>query len=196
MAAVVIPAVVGAVKTIGAKVATSALGKAIAGVGAKIASSAAVTGLKTVGANIAKSAVGKAVSGFGSKVASSVVGKGVKAVGSKVVSGLAKVKSSAPIKSFMYDAIDQGTMTMAKNAISGGSQQSFSSSTFSKALSIGEDNISSASSSLTTAAQNARMDAYNNSVFGSSMSLSNTFAGESGGSGIFSSLLKNKNTLN
>jgi hypothetical protein len=63
----------------------------------------------------------------------------------------------------------------------------------SKAVSLVDDTTST----LKVSEQQARTSAYNDSVFGSSMSLANTYAGESGGSGsgIFSSLLRSKNTL-
>ena len=178
-----IPVAIALAKTAAAAVAKSAVGVAIKGAATKLASSALVTGLKTVGAKIASSAIGQGVKTVAGKVASSAFGQGVKSLGSKAVTGFMKAKSSTAVQSLANTTINQGAM----NAFQGAIQKQQTQSSFSSGLNSFEDD------SATTAAQNDRLNAYNESVFGSAMSLSNnTYAGESGGSGIFSSLIKSK----
>lgn len=164
-------------------IAASAIGsKVIAGAsavkGAIGAASTAVKGLSVAGK------VGSAIGKIGTAVKATKVGALVK--GGKAVSGFAKAH---PVVTSLGQTVAQQGVSSAMSAQAGSTYPNFGG-----ALIIGEDTTTAPK--LDTAAQNARLDAYNNSVFGSSMSLRNTFAGESGGSGIFSSLLKNKNTLN
>lgn len=183
-----------------AAVAATAIGsKVIAGVtavkGAIGAASTAVKGLSIVGK--VGSALGKVGTAIKATKVGGAIAKGVTAVGKtkvggalvkggKAVSGFAKAH---PVATSLGQIGAQQGVSSAMSAQAGSTYPNFGG-----ALTIGEDTTTA--SKLDTAAQNARLDAYNNSVFGSSMSLRNTFAGESGGSGIFSSLLKNKNTLN
>lgn len=173
-------------------IAASAIGsKVIAGVsavkGAVGAASTAVKGLSVVGK------VGSAIGKIGTAVKATKVGgaiaKGVATVGKTKVGG-ALIKRGKAVSGFAkaHPVVTSLGQTAAMSA-----QARSAYPNFGGALTIGEDTTTA--SKLNTAAQNSRLDAYNSSVFGSSMSLSNTFAGESGGSGIFSSLLKNKNTL-
>lgn len=180
-------------------IAASAIGsKVIAGVsavkGAVGAASTAVKGLSVVGK------VGSAIGKIGTAVKATKVGgaiaKGVAAVGKTKVGG-ALIKGGKAVSGFAkaHPVVTSVGQTAAQQGVSSAMSAQARSTypNFGGALTIGEDTTTA--SKLNTAAQNSRLDAYNNSVFGSSMSLSNTFAGESGGSGIFSSLLKNKNTL-
>ena len=164
-------------------IAASAIGsKVIAGVsavkGAVGAASTAVKGLSVVGK------VGSAIGKIGTAVKATKVG-GALIKGGKAVSGFAKAH---PVVTSVGQTAAQQGVSSAMNA-----QARSTYPNFGGALTIGEDTTTAPK--LNTAVHNSRLDAYNNSVFGSSMSLSNTFAGESGGSGIFSSLLKNKNIL-
>ena len=185
-----------------AAVAATAIGsKVIAGVtavkGAIGAASTAVKGLSIVGK--VGSALGKVGTALKATKVGGAIAKGVTAIGKtkiggalvkggKAVSGFAKAH---PVATSLGQTTLQQGVSSAMNAQTGATPSNFSS-----ALTIGDDETNA--TKLNTEAQNARLDAYNNSVFGSSMSLKNTFAGESGGSGsgIFSSLLKSKNTLN
>lgn len=185
-------------KFVGTKIAASAIGKAVAGVGAKIASSAAVKGIVGVAGKVG-SALGKVGTAIkGSKIGTAVV-KGATAIGKSKV-GAAVTKGAKAVSGFskshnIASSLGETLVSKGMDMVSDANQQAASAySTFGKALTIGSEDDTV--SKLTTAAQNSRIDAYNNSVFGTSMSFSNTFAGESGGSGIFSSLLKSKNTLN
>ena len=187
-----IPVAIALAKAAAAKIATSAVGVAVKGAVTKIASSAMVTGLKSVGAKIASSAFGQGVKAVAGKVAGSAFGQGVKSVGSKVVTGLAKAKSSGAVRSLADTVVNQGAMSAFQSAT-----QPKQTGSMMDAFSLTGDDTTTKTATLDTG-KTARTDSYNDSVFGSAMSLSqNTFAGESGGSGsgIFGSLLKSKNTL-
>lgn len=186
-----IPVAIALAKAAAAKIATSAVGVAVKGAVTKLASSAMVTGLKTVGAKIAGSAFGQGVKAVAGKVASSAFGQGVKTVGSKVVTGIAKAKSSTAVQSLANTVVNQGASTMFQNLT-----QKNQTGSVTDAFALNGDETTKAKT-LDTGVTD-RTNSYNESVFGSAMSLSqNTFAGENGGSGsgIFSSLLKTKNTL-
>lgn len=187
-----------------AAVAATAIGsKVIAGVtavkGAIGAVGTAVKGLSVVGK--VASVAGKVGSAIKATKVGGMVVKGVTALGktkiggalvkgAKAVSGFAK--AHPVVTSVGKTAAQQGAQTLSDMATQA---NTFMPTNYSPALTINSDDDST--SKLKIAEQQARTSAYQDSVFGSSMSFANTFAGESGGSGsgIFSSLLKSKNTL-
>lgn len=186
-----------------AAVAATAIGsKVIAGVtavkGAIGAATTAVKGLSIV------SKVGSVLGKVGTALKATKVGgmvvKGATALGktkiggalfkgAKAVSGFAKAHPVAT--SLGKSAAQQGASSLVSSLQQGAAP--IPTTAFSKAVSM----LDNTASTLKISEQQARTSAYNDSVFGSSMSLANTYAGESGGSGsgIFSSLLRNKNTL-
>lgn len=190
-----------------AAVAATAIGsKVIAGVtaikGAVGAVGTAVKGLSVVGK--VASVAGKVGSAIKATKVGGMVVKGVTALGktkiggalvkgAKAVSGFAK--AHPVVTSVGKTAAQQGVQTLSDMATQANSFMP--ASNYSPALTINSDDDTT--SKLKISEQQARTSAYQDSVFGSSMSLANTFAGESGGSGsgsgVFASLLKNKNTL-
>ena len=183
-----------------AAVAATAIGsKVIAGVtaikGAVGAVGTAVKGLSVV------SKVGSVLGKVGTALKATKVGgmvvKGATALGKtkiggallkggKAVSGFAKAHPVAT--SLGKTAAQQGASSLVSSL-----QANPVSNIMDGAVSLTDDTAST----LKISEQQARTSAYQDSVFGSSMSFANTFAGESGGSGsgIFSSLLKKQHVL-
>jgi hypothetical protein len=183
-----------------AAVAATAIGsKVIAGVtavkGAIGAATTAVKGLSIVGK------VGSVLGKVGSAIKATKVGgmvvKGATALGKTKIGG-ALVKGAKAVSGFakahpVATSLGQNVAQQGASSLVSSLQQGAMPADAFKAVSLTDDTAST----LKISEQQARTSAYNDSVFGSSMSLANTYAGESGGSGsgIFSSLLRSKNTL-
>ena len=174
---------------IGAKVAAGAAAvKGAIAAGVTAVKGLAVVGkvgaaLGKIGTAIKASKVGMAIGKIGGAIKASKVG-GYVIKGAKAVSGFAKAHPvvTGMAKTAAKTAVKQGVSNLVSNA----SENINSMNMFQQGTSEVKKDMTGF---------NARSEAYNNSVFGTAMRLSdNELAGDSGqGSGIFSSLLKTKN---